>query len=768
MSDVLSLHEIANWQLAPEMGEVRAALPALQRGFVWKVRQVEELWDSIIRRFPIGAFLLSPFDEKQGKQRFKYEQKHEQVDAVTFTPTHHLLDGQQRSTAIALGFMDVWSESSDSGSALWVDIGEAPKKRDVEFIFRVLTRSHPWGYSRDDSSKILTTQYRREALEAYQQATPAYKDARVAQIPLSVVWPWDAIAPIPFAFVIAAVRESSSVEQAREYLEKQLRSLNFFVSSDKYKELVQAFDGSNQCLSNRLDTLLIRVWHVFQEKNYQIPILTLSLDEFSSKATLNLASQDKANEPAPDAVETLFVRINSSGTRLEGEELMYSLLKASWSEAPNFIDKLQHKLALPSRIAILCAGLVLARETDQTKLPPFISNVSDFRRFMHDEKYFSKMQAFIANDAVKIFEYAHSYLTGHNFALPAVLAAELAQRSPDVFFLLLRWIDRMQQEKLDMQLKTDDHKKMLGFLTAISWFAKDKTQVVSHLWPKLQEAKASDRGGIKSFFSKRNFKSAFELTNSGDYRLLPLIPPDVLRGAFENRILSGVRNYPGIKEKDSIIWTKEWNWDRWLSNTMPIPLKNWYADSYNESWKRSVNTQKELSGWYLEAWQVFINSLWDNKSILLYSQRVSLNQWFPDFDPSLPDSMEDTNRPWDYDHIHPHSYLKNHKKIPQLIKDWHGSIGNFRAWPLELNRSDGDSAPSSKLQRHEDRESSVINDEMWPFWEKSTPLEDFPHSYLADPDCHKQRAALVEAIIRRFVALYEEWYKTLKIGELTR
>jgi hypothetical protein len=764
MSDVLSLHEIANWQLAPEMGEVRAALPALQRGFVWKVRQVEELWDSIIRRFPIGAFLLSPFDEKQGKQRFKYEQRHEQVDTVIFTPTHHLLDGQQRSTAIALGFMDVWSGSSDIGSALWVDIGEAPKKQDVEFIFRVLTRSHPWGYSRDDSSKILTAQYRREALEAYQQATPAHKDARVAQIPLSVVWPWDAIAPIPFAFVVAAVCESSSIKQAKEHLAQKLKSLSFFISSNKYEKLVEAFDGGNQYLSNRLDDLLSKVWYVFQEKNYRIPILILPLDEFSSKATINIESQDEGDNPVPDAVETLFVRINSSGTRLEGEELMYSLLKASWPEAPDFIDKLQHKLALPSRIAILCARLVLARETDRTGFP-VVRNVSEFRRLMRDNNFYKKMQDFIKNDANEIFECARRYLTKGDFALPAVLAAEVAQRSPDVFFLLLRWIDRMQQEKLGVELDINDHKKMLGFLTAISWFSKDKSQVISHLWPRLQKEHGHK---VKSFFSKRNFKFAFELMDSGKYRLVPLIPPELLMDVFEKRVLNGASNYPGIKNKDSRIW-KEWGWQPWLINTIPNTLKLWYANSYNESWNVQKDTQDEgLVGLYLGSWQMFINFLWGNRSVLLYSQRVSLNQWFPDFDPSLPDSMEDTNRPWDYDHIHPHSYLKNHKKIPQLIKDWHGSIGNFRAWPLELNRSDSDSAPSSKLQDNQHRIASVINDDIWYFWGNSTPSSDFPANYLAKDDYHKQRVALVEAIIRRFVTLYEEWYRTLKIGELTR
>src|SRR5712691_8579276 len=35
-------------------------LPPIQRGAVWKVAQVERLWDSLLRGFPIGSFVLAP------------------------------------------------------------------------------------------------------------------------------------------------------------------------------------------------------------------------------------------------------------------------------------------------------------------------------------------------------------------------------------------------------------------------------------------------------------------------------------------------------------------------------------------------------------------------------------------------------------------------------------------------------------------------------------------------------------------------------------
>ena len=50
-----TIDEIAKWEANREVD-----IPALQRGLVWSPRQVELLWDSILRGFPIGAFVFTP------------------------------------------------------------------------------------------------------------------------------------------------------------------------------------------------------------------------------------------------------------------------------------------------------------------------------------------------------------------------------------------------------------------------------------------------------------------------------------------------------------------------------------------------------------------------------------------------------------------------------------------------------------------------------------------------------------------------------------
>jgi hypothetical protein len=64
MQSILKLNQSAAWQLGRHLvGDDEpswvATLPSLQRGAVWKPRQVELLWDSLFRGFPIGSLVIS-------------------------------------------------------------------------------------------------------------------------------------------------------------------------------------------------------------------------------------------------------------------------------------------------------------------------------------------------------------------------------------------------------------------------------------------------------------------------------------------------------------------------------------------------------------------------------------------------------------------------------------------------------------------------------------------------------------------------------------
>lgn len=197
-----------------------------------------------------------------------------------------------------------------------------------------------------------------------------------------------------------------------------------------------------------------------------------------------------------------------------------------------------------------------------------------------------------------------------------------------------------------------------------------------------------------------------------------------------------------------------------------------------------VNDQNYPRDQVRAAWWHFISTLMRSRSILLFAQRNQIKGWFSDFDPSLPQIMEDKNRPWDYDHIHPQRWLQGEgggskHGLPELIKDWHHSIGNLRAWPLGANRADGYTSPSHKLDKvsqeeklyagiqngKDKRVASFISESDWEScWKGCVPEDESLHYYLSDNNYHVARKALVTAIIRRLIAIYREWYDTVYIA----
>lgn len=112
-----SLRELHEMRTKGEIG-----IPAVQRGLVWEPSKIVNLWDSIVKGYPLGIF-----------QCYLDENK-----------TKCLIDGQQRLNSICLGF-----KNSDEAS-LWVGIS---KEQDPEKpVFMVCTRRHPWGYKKTQES----------------------------------------------------------------------------------------------------------------------------------------------------------------------------------------------------------------------------------------------------------------------------------------------------------------------------------------------------------------------------------------------------------------------------------------------------------------------------------------------------------------------------------------------------------------------------------------------------------------------------------------
>jgi hypothetical protein len=443
-------------------------------------------------------------------------------------------------------------------------------------------------------------------------------------------------------------------------------------------------------------------------------------------------------------------------------------------------------------LVILCSRLVLAQRDADTKMP-LAPDVSRFRRLMNGSdstapNFADDLKRFVENDGHLVFCTAKDLLTKESYGLPPVLATDLAQKSPAVVFSLLRWIVRMREQELD-PLKPTSRKALLGFVTALGWFGHNSEQAIGAVWSRLQISSGRD---LKGFFSPSSFADTLSLGQKGSLRMLPLVPPQVLATMIRDSVTAPRGGgYGGFGDKNSEFW-QNWNWFQWISGRMSGNLGTWYKGNIAQFFKTgdpAISDEPiDLNAKYQEAWTAFIDKLRFSHSILLYAQRQRLRSWFPDFDPSQPDQLEDVNRPWDIDHIHAQRFLQcengnNCRYIPQIIWDWHRTIGNLRAWPLELNRSDSDTAPGFKLGsglavdkamektyglvgENAKRTASVIGGD-WDNWQASVPPGEYPSNYLAYADPYgANRQALICAITTRFVALYREWYEKLEIANL--
>ena len=112
-------------------------LPAIQREFVWKTDQIEKLFDSLLRGYPIGGFLFWKVGAEQAANYAFYDfitDYHEKTNPHAKEKkipsgygTTAILDGQQRLTALNIG---LYGSHAERQPRKWSNNPDAfPKKR---------------------------------------------------------------------------------------------------------------------------------------------------------------------------------------------------------------------------------------------------------------------------------------------------------------------------------------------------------------------------------------------------------------------------------------------------------------------------------------------------------------------------------------------------------------------------------------------------------------------------------------------------------------
>ena len=217
--------------------------------------------------------------------------------------------------------------------------------------------------------------------------------------------------------------------------------------------------------------------------------------------------------------------------------------------------------------------------------------------------------------------------------------------------------------------------------------------------------------------------------------MFPLIAPSLLREYLIQNIVEG-----------KVTWEKLY----------PGP-ESIIVSEYRQIFNTEDGPENEITVLANSIWHNFISKLIWNRSLLLFVQRNYINTNFRDF--NQMENLEDTNTPWDWDHIYPSSWIYRKQNINLNTKHWNNSVGNIRALALEENRSENDSlSPSHRLAELKVQEQSFINENDWCYWSKITERINEGNSEMIQTH--------LSAVINRLCNIYEEWYSTLNIGEL--
>lgn len=686
------LKEIAQW-FDGKLSEdgILAEVPILQRGLVWNQSQIELLWDSILRGIPIGSLVLCKISEEIKKQ------------SKSENASHFILDGQQRCNAIKLGFSDFPNQDSID-SIVWLDLDTDIKSSNStrEFLIRLTTLAHPWGFNKSDEAGKLDVNSIRQGIEKNKKIKDSeHLDfANYERFNPSQIYPFYAKVPIPLSLLLKS--------SGNNFWENVKSNLTMFIDQklNWAKEAVEFID-SDKIDKGKIECAIQRVINT--------KIIALNVPNVLLESTNSENSSSDIKEGITN-IEHLFQRLNRQGTILDGEELSYSMMKSYFPEIAKTIDDVAEKKMPASKLLQQSIRVALSDDTElKRKL-----NVSQIRRLVSspdkkDKDDKEKVISFINDELKSVADTVEKWLTNDNktWGLPHVLRTGIVMSSPDVYCLLL-YLARKYRD-----LGEETYKKLIGIALFIHWFVvDDKWYVVSSIFKDIYNA---DNETILS--------KLVESTKKEDRDYIKILQdPDLIEKIidFDKVPLDG------------------WKWDNCKNNYLKM--------------KENGNNKEEINDEYDNYIFPLVMKLVHNRDLLLYAQRNYLRARFNNYDPARKDLWEQINRPWDFDHILPAVFVRGKLKSLKykiFCDNWVSSNGNLRAWPFEANRSDQAIKTKDKMEQEEYWENSFINENERDGYSDETVISD-----------REKALEFAKTCKSRIIRIYKEWYDNFKINEL--
>lgn len=288
----------------------RIGMAGFQRSAVWRESRVEDLWDSLLCRFPIGSILVASYhdfsDVEYKKVQINRSAAYPDILVDEAGVDYIVVDGQQRLNAIALGFL---SFSSDAPARLWINLNGPVNPKVRLFDFHLCTRDNPFG--RDLEKEAV-----REAMVSIQKE--GFDDS---ELHLNETYPYRGRLAVPFFEFCQVVQETSDGGTIRSWL----------MDAGFVNLTGPAFTQVRSNLEKKADP------PAYFERLVQAIHFVVIADRYFLPAIL---IQKEGNLITPERLGKLFERVNINGEVPPQAELFFSALKLRSPQINNYVSEI--------------------------------------------------------------------------------------------------------------------------------------------------------------------------------------------------------------------------------------------------------------------------------------------------------------------------------------------------------------------------------------------------------------------------------------------
>lgn len=362
-------------QIIGEINSNRILLPAFQREYVWSAPQVEALFDSVMRNYPISSMLFWKV-KNEAKHKYKFyqilryyrERYHTHNDVFNTNHVndfHAVLDGQQRLTSLYIGLCGSYAYKKNR--AWW----------------------------QDTESNLPT---RHLYLNLSRTLNPEQSDAM-------------------YEFLFLDKAQTNE----RELYEDSNRNKWFKVSV-----IISLYNALGE---RDIDEFADDYNLTKDEKK----ILRRLERQINNADLINYYEEDTSN---PDEAVNIFVRINSGGTPLTMSAILMSMLTASWktkdarTEINNLVDAVKNLGFNITQDYVMKALLVLFHNDVRFRLKNFSNKFIE-----QTEENWEKVRDCILSlfNLLKRFGFIGNTLTSYNATMPILFYLYYSEKYTGIY-----------------------------------------------------------------------------------------------------------------------------------------------------------------------------------------------------------------------------------------------------------------------------------------------------------------------------------------------